>query len=130
MVYIYMRCLIDAVFSSLYHILYQVHVKSVLGQILLITCLSLRSLSALGKWEGLPLTLPSHASHSLPPGPEVSIVFTQADNAALPEALHLLPPVPRRSLCTVLEAHQTGPWSFPPRPPAPTPFPGAMSSSV
>ena len=49
-----MRCLIDAVFSSLYHILYQVHVKSVLGQILLITCLSLRSLSALGKWEGLP----------------------------------------------------------------------------
>lgn len=61
------------VLSSLYHILYQVQARSVLRQSLLITCLSFRRLSVLGKWEGLPpdpaYPRPSLLSRHYCPGP-------------------------------------------------------------
>lgn len=93
---IYSGYLIDAVLSSLYYILYQVYAKSVLGQILLSTCLSFRRLSALGKWglRGLPQTqlypYPSPQQVLLSSAwQEVSIPFPKAEGTAVPEALQL-----------------------------------------
>jgi hypothetical protein len=89
------RCLIDAVLSSLYHILYQMHARSVLGQIFLITFLSFRGLSALGEWAGLP----PDPETSVELRQEVSITLPQAGDTAfsLPEALQLF----GSSLCMV-----------------------------